>query len=389
MKPLVPHVRKVKWKAHGKRASWLLQGFKDEDGKPVRLFFKSRAEADKEIERRKADHTKFGSLANGLAPEDMVAVARAKELLAPFPGETLLNAARHYADFLKRESSSVTVEKLRDAVLAAKKSDRRGTRYLQDLRSRLGRFVEDFGSRKAATIEAREINDWLRNLELSPVSRNNFRRVLHAMFSEAIAGGHRKDNPVALTAKAKVDPKAPEIFTPAQLRTLLTEADTRIVPALAIGAFAGLRRAEIDRLDWSEIDLAGGLIEVKAEKAKTAARRFVKIQPNLNAWLTPHHRTNGPVRDSEERDLLKAARTAAKIKRWPKNGLRHSFASYHLAHFKDAASLALELGHTSAAVLFAHYRELVRPDAAAAWWQIAPPAEEGNVVDMRGKAVAS
>jgi len=45
--------------------------------------------------------------------------------------------------------------------------------------------------------------------------------------------------------------------------------------------------------------------------------------------------------------------------------LRHGFASYHLAHFKDAAKLALELGHNDQELLFRHYRELVKPEAAA------------------------
>jgi hypothetical protein len=44
-----------------------------------------------------------------------------------------------------------------------------------------------------------------------------------------------------------------------------------------MGAFAGLRDAEIKRLDWSEIDLVRGHIEVKASKAKSARRRIVQI----------------------------------------------------------------------------------------------------------------
>ena len=41
---------------------------------------------------------------------------------------------------------------------------------------------------------------------------------------------------------------------------------------------------------------------------------------------------------------------------WPDNGLRHSFASLSLAHFQDAAALALEMGRVDRAMLFAHYR---------------------------------
>lgn len=68
------------------------------------------------------------------------------------------------------------------------------------------------------------------------------------------------------------------------------------------------------------------------------------------------------------------AREAAGISEWPENALRHSFASYHLAHFKNAAALALEMGHTNSGMIFNHYRELVKPAAAKAYWNIRPAA---------------
>ena len=57
---------------------------------------------------------------------------------------------------------------------------------------------------------------------------------------------------------------------------------------------------------------------------------------------------------------------------WPPNALRHSFASYHLAHHQDAAKTALQLGHTESRTLFAHYRELVKPADAKLYWRIFP-----------------
>jgi hypothetical protein len=39
----------------------------------------------------------------------------------------------------------------------------------------------------------------------------------------------------------------------------------------------------------------------------------------------------------------------------------------------DAARLALEMGHTDTSMIFGHYRELVRADEAAKYWQIEPP----------------
>jgi hypothetical protein len=79
-----------------------------------------------------------------------------------------------------------------------------------------------------------------------------------------------------------------------------------------------------------------------------------------------------------------AARNAAGITPWPDNAMRHSFVSYRLSATGNAAQTALESGHDQA-VLFKHYRELVRPLDAARYWQIFPAAEAGarNVIEIK------
>jgi hypothetical protein len=69
---------------------------------------------------------------------------------------------------------------------------------------------------------------------------------------------------------------------------------------------------------------------------------------------------------------FKEACRAAGIERWPRNALRHNFASYHLAWYRDASRTALELGHSESRTLFAHYSELVTREAAKEYWKILP-----------------
>jgi integrase len=192
-------------------------------------------------------------------------------------------------------------------------------------------------------------------------------------FNFAVRSGYATANPAVGAAKAKVVGEAPGILTVTETARLLEAAMPDVLPYLAIGLFAGLRPAEIDRLDWSEIDFESGLIEVKAAKSKTAQRRFVTIQPNLREWLLPLCQHKGNVTPQNGfRQSFEQARAGAGINDWPENALRHSFASYHLAHFKNAASTALELGHHDSRVTFAHYRELVKPKDAEQYWSIQP-----------------
>lgn len=204
------------------------------------------------------------------------------------------------------------------------------------------------------------------------MTRNNSRRVLRTAFSFALARNYCVDNPAAKTAKAKEIEGTVGILTVAETARLLEAADAELVPFIAIGAFAGLRRAELERLDWSELDFESGLITVQAVKAKSARRRFVKIRPNLASWLTTYAAHRGAVTPCNCRKMLEATRTAAGLKQWPSNALRHSFASYHLAHFNDAAALALELGHTDAGLVFQHYRQIVKPKDAEKYWNLMP-----------------
>jgi integrase len=157
---------------------------------------------------------------------------------------------------------------------------------------------------------------------------------------------------------------------------------------LAIGAFAGLRDAEIKRLDWSEVDLARGHIEVKAAKAKSARRRIVPIQPNLAAWLRPYTGRTGRVAPSSPRRKLVRVRAMAGLAKWPGNGLRHSFASYRMAATHDAPRVSAELGHTSPQMLYSTYRELVLPGEAERYWKIEPAEEAEKVVAFRQSSSA-
>ena len=57
--------------------------------------------------------------------------------------------------------------------------------------------------------------------------------------------------------------------------------------------------------------------------------------------------------------------------------MRHSFVSYRLAATQNAPQTALESGHDQA-VLFKHYRELVRPKDAERFFSIRPAAEDAG-----------
>ena len=376
MRTSTPRVAKY---AGSETSKFVVEGLRV-NGKRTRKFFGKRRAAEAWLRKVTARMRKEGEGAAIHMPEQLrVDAVVCAERLKPY-GKTLADATDHYLAHLAAISRTCEVSKLITDFNAAKKQDGASDRYLKDLKNRLDTFAADFGALKVGEILPSQIDDWLRGLKVAAQTRNNFRTVLRTLFEFAVVRGYATENAVAKTAKAKVVRGAPDIFTPAQMQTVLEKAPSDFVPYLAIGAFAGLRSAEIERLDWSEIDLAQKLIHIKAEKSKSAQRRLVTISDNLAAWLTPHARKAGPVADPERVRVARVKTCEAAEIEWPANALRHSFASYHLAQFKNAAATAAELGHTSPAMLYKHYREVVRPDAAGQWWQVTPPTQSGNLI---------
>jgi Site-specific recombinase XerD len=347
------------------------------------MFFKTRAEADAECLRQKTLLERHSRAAVGLSQRAMSEVIAARDRLAEY-GKTLRDAVGFYVDHLERvRRCKITVAQLAEEVLDTKRRDGRSAKYIDMLRLYFKRFCQDFANRLIADITVEELDTWLRDLPGSPKTRADYRANIGVLFSYAAQRRMIDFNPVAFTAKPKLIDKPPEIFKVDELRALL-EAATRTapdaLPMLVIGAFAGLRDAEIKRLDWSEVNLAPGHIEVTAAKAKSARRRIVPIQPNLAAWLRPYSGMTGRVVPYGARGKLDRVRKTAGLLRWPINGLRHSFASYRQAAIHDAPRVASELGHTTPQILYSTYRELVLPEEAERYWKIAPAADAGNLV---------
>ena len=115
-------------------------------------------------------------------------------------------------------------------------------------------------------------------------------------------------------------------------------------------------------------------IEVAARKAKTRQRRIVSVSDNLAWWLKPVTRIAGPIFPDLYRERHERLQALAKLTPWPRNVLRHSFGSYHLAFHKNEALTAAEMGN-SPAVIFQHYRALVTPEAAERFWKLLPETE--------------
>ena len=287
----------------------------------------------------------------------------------------------------------ITKKSMADAVaefLKVRKGRGVSDRYLSDLKGRLERFADDC-MKDVGDVTTANVQDWLDRQIFAPQNYKNFRTVLFTFFKFAVSRGFASDNPVDGVEKIKVRDGDVEIFTPSEIARLLSATTPEFLPCVAIGAFAGLRSAEIERLEWSDIHLTEKFIVVGASKAKTAGRRIVPIHDNLAEWLRDYSEKVGKVWSGTHDEFYEAQQATARATaneekpavKWKANGLRHSYASYRFAQIGDAGRVAGELGN-SAGVVHKHYRELVKPSDAEKWFNVKPDVPENVVVLATG-----
>jgi integrase len=365
------------------RQYWRVVSPKPGKGRLSRTF-SDRIEARNYYEQQVQLTRNLGRAAGGLSARQRLDAIGALDALKAFPQVTLLSAVEFYAKHHVTIGASVTVSEAIQELLAAKKADGKSERYLGDLRSRLGRFSEDYGDCKIAELDSSQIGNWLRSLGLAPRTRNTFHLRLSLLFKYAIEQRWTLDNPVTKSMIAKIHKAPTGILSPEQFCALLVHANAETLPFWLLGGFVGVRSAEIMRLSWSDIDWEHRLVKIDDRKSKTARERFVDICDAALAWLAPYRGSKGPIcpiSGSHLYERLEADRKRAGLLEWPSNALRHSFGSYYLAFHNDAGKLSLQMGHMSASMVFEHYRLRVLPTEAAKWWAIYPETSS-NVVKI-------
>jgi len=258
--------------------------------------------------------------------------------------------------------------------------------YEQCLRLRV---LPELGGHKLAEIRkgdlVRLVGRW-RASGLDPSTIRNTILPLRAIYRDAehLTTGD-VPNPTIGLATGRVTGKRERIAS--------VEEASRLIEALAADRavwstafYAGLRHGEIKALCWQEVDLATGLIRVRAswdqqagrvEPKSASGRRDVPIIGRLRDLLVEHRMSTG--RDaglvfgrSATLPFCSSSINNRAVRAWDKAKLtpiglheaRHTFASYLIAAGLDLKSVSTYMGHASVAFTIDHYGHLL-PDSHA------------------------
>jgi integrase len=120
---------------------------------------------------------------------------------------------------------------------------------------------------------------------VTPCEINKEVTALKVIFNRAVRHGKLKLNPIVQVKRLPENNVRQRILTSEEFNVLLDASEAHLKPIIQMAYYMGMRRDEIIRLTWSEVDLKKGFIRLPAERTKTDSPRNIPIHPEVKAIL--------------------------------------------------------------------------------------------------------
>jgi len=237
--------------------------------------------------------------------------------------------------------------------------------------------IPRIGTRRVAEIGVVDVADLLADLSREGLSAWTVRGCLtplSRMFIWAVRNGWCGRNPVAeldRQERPKGDAKQMRILSSDEIQQVIAAATDTYKLLLMTAIFTGLRRGELLRLRWEDVDLLEGHLTVREAKTK-AGEREVVLPPFLVQSLAKASLSHGeglvfqtgvgtPMHPRNVNRGLEATLTRAGVPHVRFHDLRHTFASLLIAEGMDVTFVADQMGHANPATTLRIYARLFDP----------------------------
>lgn len=357
-RPGRPNPFGLEWRVDGKRKKEFFPTEKARDARKSSLLqARSKGAISTKLTRAEiADWQAFQTAIGETPWQDVVAAWRAS---GKVPCEMTVREA--YAPFLAEVNARF-----------ARKEFTAG--YRRHAEQKVELFVNAFGANRLDAVTSESISEWLDDLPYAANGTFNMYRKMVRWFFEH----HRKQlerNPVDdVPARSEIIEKV-EILTPDQTQTLFDATlkhHPEAIGRLALEAFAGLRFSSATRLSKSDINFEERGILLPPEKLKTGRRHYIDGLPdNLWLWLARTNAACWALESSQWMHLKSSCFEKAGVAH-PRNCLRHSFCTYHVAAYKDPGRTALLLCHRNQQKLWSNYRGIATLSEGLRYFGIQP-----------------
>jgi integrase len=357
--------------------SWIVDLGKigDSSVRRRRTFETQAAANDFAQDLRRARHNE-GMAAFALTPEQRVDAIRCIDMLQAYEGETPLKACTYYVQNVLKFRTAPPLRDICNGVLEEMKQKNVRPKSLHTMNSFLNRLVAALNGKALAEVSQDDVKAICFEAGLEPKTQRNRLGMTSQLFNFALRNKWVSENIVKNISKpAKVHTEHVVLTVPQVARLLELAPDYGLMAYCLLGLFAGVRAAELQRLDWPYIVWPDREIKLTAAATKIGQRRVFDIDETLAAWLEPYVKATGPIspRGAEFDTAFQKLRKAAGITNWPHNAMRHTFVSYHIAHFKNPSKTCLIIGHIGDSnLLHNNYKSIVPTAEAKKFWALRP-----------------
>jgi integrase len=365
-------------------------------GRRRNLYYKTKASALLESERLQSIKKISGSSARILRASDSEDADKALKVLREAGSTaTLHQLALDHVKASNVRERSITLRDLWQRHTEAKSG--RSDAYQRTFAIVESKVIAKLGKRLVCDLTKDELEAAIRSGCQAASTFNLVLRTFSPALNRAVREGWATENVCKRIERQSTRRRSVAVLSLPECRKLMASAiDYRddetlpewlqvdasgALPALALMLFAGVRPAEVGRLEWDDIDMDAGTVFVSNVKSKTDRSRFFEMPDTLRSWLdmVPEDERHGAIVPPNWKKVWQAIRTKVDIKD-ERDQCRKSFASYHLAAFGDVNLTRSIMGHEVGDILHQHYRGLVRPKEAKAFWRIVPTVNEVKAV---------
>ena len=181
-----------------------------------------------------------------------------------------------------------------------KRSWRRDQQSLKELKAFFrGETLQSLDPQKIESFKAK------RRTEVCDGSTNRELACLKTLLNKAIEWGKLEKNPAAGVKKLKEPPPRDRVLTPEEGRRLIRAANPNLQPILILALGTAMRRGEILRLKWTDLDFARGLISIRISKSgrarqvpmSKAVAEILQSLPRRCEYLFPYKDTGEPMKE--------------------------------------------------------------------------------------------
>jgi integrase len=345
----------------------------------MRRVFAKRDKAIEEAQRIVTDLASALGERTTIHPEDNLFL---RECLRKAGGKSrLLEAVEQYVAKNPIGAGHKTVEEVSEEFLdhmrERQKVKNLSKYYINGLSTDCNRLWKWVCYKQFNSVTHEDFQEYISRGDWSPFTYRNLVRLWQMMEKFAKKKGYLGKDAESITTDLALPPTdrgTKPFWKPWEMMHLLMIAKPDEIPYLATMAFAGSRRAEFQRMTAAHLNFDTDHAVIDAEIAKTPSRRVLDKTDQVKAWLdvavlpesgklTSHRRVAAISRNK--------ARLEAVGLEWKNNALRHSFSTYHLAKYRNAAETSYLSGH-SVKTLQRYYRGLVTTAEADEWFNITP-----------------